>query len=261
MGEVKTVNKGFDMARGDIIGVVNSDDPLLPDAIHSIVEFMQSHPGIGIVYPDWDYIDAHGNKLDHIRTFDYSYINMLRWHHCMPGPGTFFRREVLTTLEGRDPQFRYVSDFEFWLRAGLAFDFARLPRTLATFRMHPNSASSSQTNERMAQEHITLVDKIYALPNLTTDALKYKREAYSSACYIAGCVCQSCDTKSRRAYFMRALRYAPLKYLGEYFRSRLIDVMIPISFPQVIYAYASAKNAFRSVRGVNNRMKAFLRKK
>lgn len=259
MGEVKTVNKGFGMAHGDIIGVVNSDDPLLPNAIHSIVEFMQANPKIGIVYPDWDYIDAHGNKFDHIQTFDYSYIDMLRWHHCMPGPGTFFRKEVLTMLDGRDTQFRYVSDFEFWLRAGLIFDFARLPKTLATFRMHPNSVSSSQTNEHMAQEHITLINKIYALPNVTADALKYKREAYSSAYYIAGCVCQSCDPKNRRAYFMRAICYAPLKYLGEYFKSRLIDVIIPISFPQRMHAYAFTKSVFRAVRGMNAKMKTFLR--
>jgi glycosyltransferase involved in cell wall biosynthesis len=237
MGETRTVNKGFEMARGDIIGVINSDDPLLPDAIRSIVEFMQSHPNIGIVYPDWDYIDADGKKFDHIQTFEYSYINMLRWHHCMPGPGTFFRREICEKLDGRDSQFRYVGDFDFWLRAGLITEFARLPKTLATFRMHPNSASASQTNERMAEEHITLINKIFALPGLTADALKYKREAYSSAYYIAGCVCQFCDTKVRRNYFMRAIRYAPLKYLGEYRSKRLMEVIIPISFPWIRRIY------------------------
>lgn len=255
MGETRTVNKGFEMARGDIIGVVNSDDPLLLGAIHSIVEFMQTHPQIGIVYPDWDYIDADGKKINHIQTFEYSYINMLRWHHCMPGPGTFFRRDVVQKLGGRDPQFRYVGDFDFWLRAGLIAEFARLPKTLATFRVHPHSASASQTNERMAQEHITLINKMYSLPNLTAEALQYKREAYSSAYYIAACVCQSCDTKSRRAYFMRALRYAPWKYLGEYRKSRLVDVIVPISFPSIMPVYISIKtikNPLHALRAVKS---------
>lgn len=242
MGEVRTVNKGFNMAQGEIIGVVNSDDPLLPDAIREMVEFMQDHPQVGVVYPDWDYVDANGKKFDHIHTFEYSYFNMLRWHHCMPGPGTFFRKEVVQALNGRDPQFRYVSDFDFWLRAGLITEFARIPKTLATFRMHPGSASSSQTNEHMAQEHVALVEKFFALPNLTDAIRKYRRESYSSAYYIAGCVCQSGDEQVRRDYFIKALSYAPLKYLGEYFPERILRVILPIFFPDVRRIYYIIKH-------------------
>jgi glycosyltransferase involved in cell wall biosynthesis len=35
IGETRTVNKGLSMAHGDIIGIVNSDDPLLPGAVAS----------------------------------------------------------------------------------------------------------------------------------------------------------------------------------------------------------------------------------
>lgn len=226
MGEVRTVNRGFEMAHGDIIGVVNSDDPLLPGAIAAIVQFMRDNPEKGVVYPDWNMIDAEGKLVQHVRTFDYSYVDMLRWHHCVPGPGTFFRRDVVTRLNGRDPRFRYVSDFDFWLRAGLITDFARVPSTLATFRMHPGSASSSQTNEDMADEHIVLVNKIFALPGLTEEALRVKRESYSSAHYIAGCVCQSSTLSRRARYFGKAVALSPGKYLLEY-RKRTIEV-IPI---------------------------------
>lgn len=232
MGEARTVNKGFGMAHGDIIGIVNSDDPLLPGAIKEIVGFMQCHPQVGVVYPDWDIIDANGKKIEHIQTFEYSYINMLRWFYPLPGPGALIRKEVVRVLNGRDPQFQYVSDFDFWLRAGLMTEFARLPKTLATFRMHPNSASVSQTNEGMAQEHITLINKICSLPNLPQDPKLDMQEAYSSAYYIAGYVCQSCNTKVRRNYFLQAIRHAPLKYLGEYRSTRLLNVIIPIAFPR-----------------------------
>lgn len=261
MGETRTVNKGFEMAHGELVGVVNSDDPLLTTAIQTIVEFMADHPNIGIVYPDWDYIDASGQKIDHIQTFEYNYINMLRWHHCMPGPGTFFRREILERLGGRDPQFRYVGDFDFWLRAGLITEFARLPKTLATFRVHPNSASASQTSEIMSQEHITLINKIYSLPNLTQDAKRYKKEAYSSAYYIAGCVCQSCAFPVRRSYFLRAIRYAPLKYLGEYRKTRLREVILPISFPWLRQIYASVRNPLHLLKTIKARLMSSLKRK
>jgi hypothetical protein len=150
----------------------------------------------------------------------------------VPGPGTFFRRDVVTRLNGRDPRFRYVSDFDFWLRAGLITDFARVPSTLATFRMHDGSASSSQTNEDMADEHIVLVNKIFALPSLSEEVLRVKRESYSSAYYIAGCVCQTSTWSRRMRYFMKAVALRPGKYLLEYRSMRTVEVIIPIVVKQ-----------------------------
>ena len=69
MGEARTVNKGFSMARGEIIGVVNSDDPLLPGAISSIVAELLSRPDVLVVYPDWYVIDCEGRKVEIRSTF------------------------------------------------------------------------------------------------------------------------------------------------------------------------------------------------
>lgn len=256
MGEVRTVNKGFEMTHGDIIGVVNSDDPLLPNAIASIVEFMVKNPQIGVVYPDWNMIDADGKVIDHIQTFDYSYINMLRWHHCMPGPGTFFRKEIVDGLRGRDTQFRYVSDFDFWLRAGLITRFARLPKTLATFRVHPDSASVGEANQNMAEEHIRLINKIFSLPNLSPNVLKIKREAYGSAYYIAGCVCRSCSNEIRSEYFWIAIKYSPLNYLKEYRKERLIAVMLRYLFPNLYLIWLAIKKASRVIKFIKAKIDA-----
>lgn len=256
MGEVRTVNKGFEMAYGEIIGIVNSDDPLLPGAIVNIVKFMVENPQIGIVYPDWNLIDAGGKVIEHIQTFDYSYINMLRWHHCMPGPGTFFRKKIVDRLQGRDLQFRYVSDFDFWLRAGLVTEFARLPQTLATFRIHPASTSVGETNQNMAEEHITLINKIFSLPNLSPNVLKIKAEAYSSAYYIAGCVCQSCSYEIRSKYFWAAIRYSPLNYLKEYRTNRLMGVMLRFWFPNLYQVWLAIKKPSRIINFIKAKINA-----
>ena len=60
MGETRTVNKGFSMAEGDIIGVVSSDDLLLPGAISKAVQRLLQKPDVVVVYPDWQIIDAEG---------------------------------------------------------------------------------------------------------------------------------------------------------------------------------------------------------
>ncbi|PIT97289.1 hypothetical protein COT77_02255 [Candidatus Berkelbacteria bacterium CG10_big_fil_rev_8_21_14_0_10_41_12] len=216
MGETRTVNKGFSIAKGEIVCVISSDDPLLPKAVSTAVEFLNKNKDIIVAYPDWNMIDENAKKIDHIKTFHYSYTNMLRWHHCFPGPGAFIRKSVIRTLEGRDTQFKYVGDFDFWLRAGLIGNFARIPKTLATFRVHSNSASVSAKGKAMAAEHIKLVNKIYSLPNLPKEIKKIKKEAYSSAHYIAGVVAGEGLPSLRIKHYLLAFLQKPSKYLGEY---------------------------------------------
>lgn len=220
IGETRTVNKGFRMARGEIIGVVNSDDPILPGAVRRAVETLQSDRDLLVAYPDWNMIDRRGEILQTIRTHEYAYVDMLRWHHCVPGPGTFFRREVIERPEGRDPQFRYVADFDFWLRAGLRGPFRRIPEILATFRLHTDGATSAGKGAQMAEEHTRLVKKIFGLPGLPESVRAVRREAFSSAYYIAGCVYGDGPSVTRKGYFVAALVYSPAKYFSEY-RHRL----------------------------------------
>ena len=57
MGEIRTVNKAYGMAKGEYIAVINSDDPLLPGAISAVVDTFLNNPDVLVVYPDWQYID------------------------------------------------------------------------------------------------------------------------------------------------------------------------------------------------------------
>jgi GT2 family glycosyltransferase len=192
-----------------------------------MVEHLLAHPDVLVVYPDWLLTDGDGKVVRRVATYDYDYLNMLRWHFCLPGPGAFFRRTLVERLGGRDPNFRYVNDFDFWLRAGLLGPFARVPATLATFRYHPAARSYSDLGQVMAEEYVRLINKFYGNADLPPEVLKVKREARSSAYFAAGSVCgENVPQAVIRRYFLRALWYAPHKYLREY-RVRLF-VMLPV---------------------------------
>ncbi len=225
MGETRTVNKGFSMAEGDIIGVVSSDDPLLPGAVSKAVQRLRQKPDVVVVYPDWQIIDAEGGVIESILAHEFeSAADMVRRHHCLPGPGAFFRREMVEELGGRDEQFQYVGDLEFWFRAGLLGRFERIPETLATWRLHSDSGMVSHRGAVMAEEHVRAVDKLYARSDLPAAITDVKREAYSSAYYMAGCSCGG-EPLLKATYFFRAVRSAPLKYLGEYM-GRLVMMLL-----------------------------------
>ena len=214
MGETRTVNKGFGMAHGDIVAVVNSDDPLLPGAVSTAVAFMQAHPDILVAYPDWNKISPSSEVTEHVQVPEYDYLYMLKRHHCIVGPGAFIRRKAFDLTEMRDPELRYVADFEYWLRLGLYGKFARIPKTLATFRVHPDSASVSQTSATMAKEHIRLMKKFYSRPDLPTEVRKLRAEAYCYAHLVATQMCGPARWQARK-YCVEALLYHPrssLKY-------------------------------------------------
>lgn len=256
MGEARTVNKGFSIARGEIIGVVNSDDPLLPGAISTMVTYLLAHPDVLVAYPDWTVIDEGGETIRDIKTYEYDYVDMVRRHHCMPGPGVFFRRSLVDRIGGRDPGFRFVGDFDFWMRAGLAGPFARVPATLATFRYHAESYSTNQLGRAMADEHIRLTDKVFANPNLPQEVQKVKWEAYSSAYYIAGTQCgENAPPAVSRRYFLRALLHAPHKYLTEY-RGRwrkMLPVLLGRGYEPLRRA---ARPIHRGLRAITKRLGA-----
>lgn len=188
IGLSRAINRGFELARGEIIGFVSDDDPLLPGAISALVEVFQANPDVVVVYPDWDVIDGEGRHVRHIDTFEYSYRDMLRYHHTYPGPGALFRRSVLERIGGLDESMRIVSDYDFWLRAGLLGPFRRCPRTLARYRQHGATATQVERGVGMAREHIRVIDKLYERTDLPAEVLAVKTEAYRNAYYVAAMI-------------------------------------------------------------------------
>ena len=197
-GEQFAVNKGFDLSTGEIICTINSDDTLLPNAVSTVVKYLMDNPQALVVYPDWLMTDQHSNILKSIRLEEYDYTYMVRKHHCFIGPGAFFRREALKITGGRDTQFRYTADFDFWLTLGLYGHFIHIPKPLATFRIHPQSISTSYRNDAIAKEHIQLMEKYFSRNDIPPHILDIKEEAISYAYLIAA---QACGNFHARAQF------------------------------------------------------------
>ena len=62
-GVVEAVNKGFALARGEIVAIQSSDDCYTPGAIARVVREFIADPQVGLIYGDTVKVDEHGNDL------------------------------------------------------------------------------------------------------------------------------------------------------------------------------------------------------
>lgn len=210
-GEHKTVNEGLKLVRGKYFMYPNADDPLLPGAITKLVEFMEANPDVLCAYPDWDMINEDGGLKRHIKVRDYDFRFMVSHHTCLCSVGCIFRSTVIDIVGWRDPQFRWVSDFDYWLRIGLAGKMAHVPYTLAQWRVRDGQGSGDKSDKR-SQDHIRLMHKFYSLPNVPKDIVKVKGAALCWVNLVAAVVTDS-KIKAIR-YLITAFCHRPIMLLS-----------------------------------------------
>lgn len=139
-GQAEALNKGFRMARGEIIGWLNADDSYTPGAIRAGVEYLLDHPDCDIVYGDCNILREDGSLLTVFHT-----RQVTGWEQLLGGwihtPAVFFRSRIFNKIGYLDESLHYVLDSEFWLRAAPYVQQDYLPQVLANF--HHQSESKS----------------------------------------------------------------------------------------------------------------------
>jgi glycosyltransferase involved in cell wall biosynthesis len=198
MGETRTVNKGLAMASGEFITIVNSDDPIRPDAFAAIINAMLATPDALVGYPDWHETDLHGSVIRTLRLPQYDIDSMLLNFDVSMGPGAIFRRAALERTGLRKEALRYAADTDHWIRIALVGPFVHVPRVLATHRTHDDAASSTGKGWQLAWEVSRLGYDALADPAIPEHLLARRRyilaRAHRAAKHFAG------DDRAARAY-------------------------------------------------------------
>jgi glycosyltransferase involved in cell wall biosynthesis len=186
-GQTPTINRGWSMARGQILGWLNSDDTLLPGAVRCVVDYFHLHRGVGIVFGDTLFTDECGRAIRRSpRRSRFDYLEFVaRCENPIPQPSAFIRREVLSAVGLLDPTLRYFMDWEYWLRAGLQCDIAYLPALLSTYRLHATSNTIARSAE-VAPELGRVYEKFFARDDLPVEVERLRRRAMVSMLLTSG---------------------------------------------------------------------------
>jgi glycosyltransferase involved in cell wall biosynthesis len=142
-GPAAALNRGFAMTTGNVLGVLNADDFLLPGSLAAVAVAFAARPDADVISghgyfasPDGALaMPAYSDRWSR-RRFQYGACVLLQ-------PATFFRRAAFDRVNGFRTTGRVCWDMELWAdmaRAGARF--ATIDRHLAAFRLHPASITA-----------------------------------------------------------------------------------------------------------------------
>jgi len=152
-GQAHAINLGFKRTSGDIMMWLNSDDLLMPGALHYVAEYFDCHPEVDVVYSHRILIDEQDNDIG--RWILPRHNNeVLSWADFIPQETLFWRREIWNRIGGHlDESYKFAVDWDLLIRfreAGAVFK--RLPCFLGAFRVHENQKTSLVLDELGADE-------------------------------------------------------------------------------------------------------------
>lgn len=123
------------------IGWLGDDDLLHPAALDDAAKILISNPDIVLVFGGCDYIDPWGNQIGTNRSGPWAARILEVGPDLIPQPGALWRRDAFEKVGGLSSEFDLAFDYDLFIKLKAEGQFVYLPRTLASFRWHPDSLS------------------------------------------------------------------------------------------------------------------------
>jgi glycosyltransferase involved in cell wall biosynthesis len=161
MGLTKTLNKAINMANGEFIAFLASDDMYLPNRVEEGVNvFLSSKADVGVVYSDGVVIDEDGNQLYKysekykvpLSKNTYKELLLRDW---IPAPGVLYRKSSLIEC-GLFDESSKLEDYDILLRLSQKYKFEHISKPLFFYRVHGLNFSSDAI---MMDEYLKLLSR------------------------------------------------------------------------------------------------------
>ncbi|MFH0769066.1 MAG: glycosyltransferase family 2 protein [Chloroflexota bacterium] len=163
-GQSDAINKGLNMAEGDIVTYICADDFYEKDTFRKVSDFFASNPGRKWVYGKCRIVDEKDTEIRKLITWykslwqrRYSYTKLLVMDF-LAQPAVFWRRELIEEIGLLDVKAQLAMEYDYWLRIGARYEPGFMDDYLANFRLHPVSKSSTRFSEA-AREALDIAKK------------------------------------------------------------------------------------------------------
>ena len=204
-GQAATLNRGWEIAKGKYIGYLSSDDILYPQCIERVVKALEGDSSAVCAFPDCDLISSESKVLKNnvCRSFDLEQLVVDQ--RCHIGVGALWRASTHRQIGGWRSDLKLAPDREYWMRLANHGRFLFLGTTLAGYRLHPNSISSSVTSEDVSLEYVKVLDDYFTSKDIPPSILDRKSEAYAYAYWVvAGNMLRQGNIRTTARYIAHA---------------------------------------------------------
>ncbi len=161
VGLVKSLNRGLQLARGELIARQDADDISHLTRLEQQVRFLNAQPKIALIGTQARLIDQKGDVIPTVKYSKPLTGISIQWHLMFDNvfihTSVMFRRKVVyDQFQGYDERAITCEDFELWSRVADKYPVRNLPQTLVDYRVQPESimAKNRDLNLRMNERII-----------------------------------------------------------------------------------------------------------
>ncbi len=146
-------NRSLELARAELVAILDCDDVCLPDRLEKQVAFMAAHPEVAVLGSQILVMDADEKPRGYriYPTEQQQILKALRRFNPMAHPSVMLRKSAVLKAGGyavRDGA--ACDDYELWSRmATLGYHFANLPEALLRYRLHPSSMKTRRVRDTL----------------------------------------------------------------------------------------------------------------
>jgi len=159
-GQSDAINKGFNMASGEVFAWLNSDDTYEPDALSEIAD-QYNKSLFNWCFGNCKNIDEQDREIrkaiTKYKVFEskrYSYRRLLS-KDFISQPAVFFKRDVYQEIGPLDLNCHYSMDYDYWLRIGKKYSPVYINKFLANFRWQRGSKNSENYKLAALETYLT----------------------------------------------------------------------------------------------------------
>lgn len=182
-------NSGIQLARGDYLVFLDSDDTLLPEKLAIEVEFLEDNDDVGIIVNGFEYIDSESrvikieNNLPTLQSFQELTLEDVFWRGIGGPPhSAMLRNGLVHIVGGFDDKLRAWEDMDFWYRTALAgCKLVKTNNIVCQYRIHGQNMTS-RIDDHMFW-CLEYLDKIFNNPQ-TPQYIKNQRGSRFSSEYL-----------------------------------------------------------------------------
>ncbi|KJH72884.1 glycosyltransferase family 2 protein [Aliterella atlantica] len=202
-------NTGISNAQGEYIAFLDADDSWEQTKLAKQVEFLDTHPAVGLVSTWVTLVNEKGDFLSEAKLrFKSKNIWQQMIEQCLISCGSvpMVRRDCFATVGLFDPNLQFGEDWEMWTRIAARYNFGLIEECLVSYRQHTKNVSKK--SQEMTPDFHKLIEKMFV--SLPAELLYLKKQSYGrSYLYIGWRALENKDYPGAKSYSHQALAYYP----------------------------------------------------